>query len=230
MKKIILLLFVICFLGLRAQKGEIIYKTTMLTSGAKDPTTDYAKKIEKEVNIMTYSLKYDNKYSFFKTIKYVPYDNFMSKIAQIYTHSIMGWYQDATEKKSFYNKKILKTNYMVNHNKMDNWVMSGDTKKIEGYICYKASRTTLNEKTGNPELTEAWYTLDIPLPYGPAGCGGLPGLILELRNKRVVYSVSKLKLNSEKNKYKYPAPSLENPISIKEKIILSRKARKVTDD
>lgn len=54
------------------------------------------------------------------------------------------------------------------------WNHGGQTKEISGYTCYKAQRID-----GKSNIT-AWYAPKIPLPFGPAGYGGLPGLILEL--------------------------------------------------
>ena len=53
------------------------------------------------------------------------------------------------------------------------WKIEKETKKIGKFNCKKAT-TTFRGRTYT-----AWFTSDIPLPYGPWKLHGLPGLILE---------------------------------------------------
>ena len=57
-----------------------------------------------------------------------------------------------------------------------NWQLTDDKKVIESYECQKAT-TTFRGRT-----YEAWFTAEIPISDGPYKFGGLPGLILELRD------------------------------------------------
>lgn len=69
------------------------------------------------------------------------------------------------------------------------WKLAGETKKIQGYDCMKATMT--NKATNQPIV--AWFTEAIPVPSGPAGFGGLPGLILEVdvNEGDMIYSLTK---------------------------------------
>ena len=69
------------------------------------------------------------------------------------------------------------------------WKLSGETKKIQGYDCMKATMT--NKATNQPIV--AWFTEAIPVPSGPASFGGLPGLILEVdvNDGDMFYTMSK---------------------------------------
>jgi GLPGLI family protein len=62
------------------------------------------------------------------------------------------------------------------------WTFENGTRTIIGYECHKA----LTKFSGR-EWT-AWYTLDIPFPYGPWKFGGLPGLILAMNYKDDLFS------------------------------------------
>lgn len=53
------------------------------------------------------------------------------------------------------------------------WKLEAETKKIGTFLVHKAT----GEFRGRTYT--AWYSLDIPLPYGPWKLNGLPGLILE---------------------------------------------------
>ena len=54
------------------------------------------------------------------------------------------------------------------------WKLTGRQKKIAGYNCQEAEG-----KQGDVSVT-AWFTPELPLPYGPLHFGGLPGIILRL--------------------------------------------------
>jgi GLPGLI family protein len=53
------------------------------------------------------------------------------------------------------------------------WILQNETKKIGKFTCNKATA----QFRGRDYI--AWYTTEIPLPYGPWKLQGLPGLILE---------------------------------------------------
>ena len=57
------------------------------------------------------------------------------------------------------------------------WILINETKKIGNFECKKATGILRGR-----EYT-AWYTDEIPLPYGPWKLQGLPGLILEAYNE-----------------------------------------------
>lgn len=71
---------------------------------------------------------------------------------------------------SFGSNEFLIKDY---YNNLD-WHITEETKTISGYQCIKA---TMSFRGMN---WEAWFTPDIPLPYGPWKIHGLPGLIIEL--------------------------------------------------
>lgn len=102
-----------------------------------------------------------------------------------------------------------------------NWKMTGETKQIGGYTCYKATASktweelnmnTLRNGVANrdeasvdteavtnealPQVT-AWYTMDIPVSQGPGDYWGLPGLILEVSTDQTTILCSKIILNPE---------------------------------
>ena len=89
------------------------------------------------------------------------------------------------------------------------WKMTGETKNIGNYTCYKATATRDEERTsmtmvnGESEettktetiTTTAWYTPQIPVSNGPRNFGGLPGLILEVSEGRLTIVCSEIVLN-----------------------------------
>lgn len=82
------------------------------------------------------------------------------------------------------------------------WKISSESKKIAGYLCYKA---LLQIPKGDRMITiEAWFTPSVPYGYGPIEYGGLPGLILELNKLGFRYRAIKLKLSEKYKEIKIP--------------------------
>tara|TARA_R110002051_G_C8664347_1_gene489477 strand:+ start:266 stop:1054 length:789 start_codon:yes stop_codon:yes gene_type:complete len=106
------------------------------------------------------------------------------------------------EEKVTFDKKFL-----IKHEKI-NWILINEEKKIGDYLCKKATakKTVVNSAGEFTTDLIAWYAPSIPLNFGPKNFNGLPGLILELTDRQMVYKVSKLELNSISKKYKVKIP------------------------
>ncbi len=86
------------------------------------------------------------------------------------------------------------------------WNITSETKKIENFTCYKATQeisiingaknTDGSVKIFKKTIT-AWFSPEIPYSFGPAGYGGLPGLIIELQDENKLFGLQKLELISE---------------------------------
>lgn len=65
------------------------------------------------------------------------------------------------------------------------WEIGDESKIIQGYTCKKAiTKLTFYEgREAKPYLSKviAWFAPKLPYAFGPKGYGGLPGLILELK-------------------------------------------------
>lgn len=81
-----------------------------------------------------------------------------------------------------------------------NWKFEKETKIIAGFKCYKATTNDIVENSNGTFsfLVTAWYCPEIPISIGPLFFNGLPGLILELNRRNVVYGAIKIELNPEK--------------------------------
>ena len=100
------------------------------------------------------------------------------------------------------------------------WKLTGETKSIGVYTCYKATfsreedQTTMNidEKGKVKEsivkrtiVTTAWYTPEIAVSNGPGRFTGLPGLILEVKDGNLTIVCSEIVMNTtEKMEIKEP--------------------------
>lgn len=89
------------------------------------------------------------------------------------------------------------------------WKISSDTKNIQGFKCQKATLEFGNRRW------EAWFSTEIPFHYGPYIFGGLPGLILELKDSNNHHSftlIESYKINNTQTNF-YDNPYLK-PIEI----------------
>jgi GLPGLI family protein len=79
------------------------------------------------------------------------------------------------------------------------WKLHNETKKIQEFICYKATATIkYNNGVGDfqKELI-VWYCPRIPYSFGPKGYGGLPGIILEFQENNITIGAKKIVFNKE---------------------------------
>jgi len=79
------------------------------------------------------------------------------------------------------------------------WVLKDDYKTISDYKCQKAIVDFRGRRY------EAWFTTEIPLPFGPWKLGGLPGLILEVYDLSKEISFTAISIN-------IPDPAPKNKI------------------
>lgn len=95
------------------------------------------------------------------------------------------------EKKLIHDYTVLGKNLKVEISNKVNWNLRNEKKKIGNYNCLKAiGKIQYGKYKG--KLIEAWYTLDIPVKYGPKNYYGLPGLILEIKEPNTIFYASKI--------------------------------------
>lgn len=97
--------------------------------------------------------------------------------------------------------EYLNSNTYTKEKKVENWILTNETKNIDNYLCYKATNiyTVVNPKGTFKFPVTAWYCPKIPYSFGPLGYGNLPGLILELQVRNVNYLSKRIDLNSNLN-------------------------------
>ena len=209
-----------------SQTGEIVYAIESL----KIDNLDNPIVITNEYELMSFTLKYNKLNSNFNLNRSIPKNKKWYNYAKILTDNYDNtWYQNLLTKESIVNKKIGDKTYQVVYDRMNNWELTAETKNIQGYMCYKATRKEINKLKRLSITYTAWFTPDIPVPYGPIGNGGLPGVILQLKIPNVVvFTVKEITLNKKINKIQTPKNG--EKINIEQRDKLMRKARKVTVD
>ena len=67
------------------------------------------------------------------------------------------------------------------------WTLVNEKKNVLGFSCYKAIGITEIKTTKGKLLKNtiiAWYTNEIPIPFGPKDLSGLPGLVIQSKDSR----------------------------------------------
>jgi GLPGLI family protein len=92
-------------------------------------------------------------------------------------------YKGIPENKLSYTQEIVKDNYRVIEDlAIFDWKIQPETKSINGFKSQKATT-----KFAGRDYT-AWFTSEIPILDGPYKFNGLPGLILEISDRKNHYS------------------------------------------
>lgn len=186
-------------------KGEIIYridnqKLNSLKSKQSKVNTPRLRKLIKNDNTPQYRLVFNEKESFFEKEKKVEaFDKKKMSLTEIMIGK--GSYYTNIETKNILLQKQAYGERFIISIKQKKWKITQETKKIGDYLCHKATTTKMVEGRWGKKIlnVSAWFTSKIPVNYGPKNYQGLPGLILELNENGIVYTVAKITLNPKKN-------------------------------
>src|SRR5690606_27504619 len=83
---------------------------------------------------------------------------------------------------------------LYNNKSTLNWTITDESKKIGGFTCFKATANEVLERRNRKFIKPivAWFTPEIPVPFGPMHYGNLPGLILELQTENALLGAEKI--------------------------------------
>lgn len=98
-----------------------------------------------------------------------------------------------TNNNSQFYESIGITLLSYNSSVIDNWKLINETKIINSIACKKA------EVRYKGRDWIAWYSTEIPLPYGPYKFSGLPGLVVKITDKTGDYDFELVKSVSSSN-------------------------------
>ncbi len=203
------LLLFITFSQAQIESADITYRVKMKSQG-NPPNSKFTRMFE-FINSMEIKLLHNQARSFFGLV-----DTFYSDDIALASDQRKAEISVDMHETSYHydveRKEIIKTTdfegqiYNI-HKKFNDivWEKHSKTKTINGYTCYKATRTwSYSTWKGGLEtvVVAAWYAPDIDLPLGPKNYVGLDGLILELEEKfksgaTRVYYVSKMNINTD---------------------------------
>ena len=187
-----ILTFIFTFNSLYSQSGQVFYEAiSKKYPETKENKADvYITGLENTKILL--ELKFNNTVSYFSKANLKKGDEF--NLGEEGLSILIGYeelYYNLKDKLLFsdYGEFLIKT--PSNHN----WNISSESKKIDNYLCYKATYTesyTARDGKTKERVITAWFCPELPYSFGPLEFNGLPGLILELEkngNKVVAKSI-----------------------------------------
>ena len=205
-KIIITTLFLLFIIKINAQKsGIVIYKvinevTNFNNKGAENNFSALDKKVYEIAKDFNFILKFNSKESLYFWEEEMPDEN-TNKYLLIMAR-VMGGGMTIT-----YQNKIDSLILVQGHDPRTkepyretsslykyNWKITKEIDTILGYPVIKAVGKNV----------EVWFTPNIPVPFGPASYGGLPGLILKFKYKRRTIVAEKIRFLKKSIKIKKP--------------------------
>lgn len=205
-----IVIFLFCFKVGKCQSvsGKIVYKVQLVdfAEGYTDQEyKDLNEAVVKISNMQTCTLLFNEFQSSFILDKNLISDNDndgLNKMARVIAYS------ETIENDCFIDKKnnsIFNRSYggkiIEKENKILNWELTKETKKIDGHLCYKAIYFLkfINRKGINTSIPiYAWFAPSLPYSYGPKYFNGLPGLILELQDRGTTFYATSISILKDK--------------------------------
>ena len=232
---IYLLLLISCFSFSQQFQGKAYYmsKISVDKSFLDNPRAaqwkGYMEKMLKQNTEKNYILEFNSTESMYKEQEKVEIEEGrggFNWMAQYVGDNIGKLYKNVSDKVSVNETEFMGRFFLLTDSITDQrWKMTGESKKIGKYTCYKATyEKEVNEKvfsfgswnndnsTSAPSTSKtrkvevtAWFTPEIPIATGPSWYGGLPGLILEISDDNTTVLCTKIVMNpTEKSKIKRP--------------------------
>lgn len=184
-------------------------KNIVIEYGAKISPLEVKFKMEKLNEALKYAMNNDDRLSFelLITKKGSKFKDISGMSSSVSTYpdkialNFSGYLGEVfnIQDKVYTSFSIISSNTYKITEKTSGWILTTETKEINGYLCYKA--TNVNKVVNTVKTFEhpviAWYCPKLPYSYGPNGYGNLPGLILELQVRNVVFGAKKIDLDSK---------------------------------
>lgn len=214
MKKHILLLNLLVSVVSFSQKesGSIEYKISpiLFETNSKASTNPLVNEVRKIAESQIFNLEFNELYAkFSKKENLIPQDEIdesIAKLASVTFTTDDEFYLDINSKIEIIKKS---DGALIEIKNQKEWEITAETKKIGDYKCYKAIyQLPIINRNGVAKNVPivAWFAPNLPFSYGPKGYNGVPGLILELTERKTTYQATSISLNAiEKIKINLPS-------------------------
>jgi len=164
---------------------------------------DFFLKSKKVESTLRFSLK-EAIYEVKKKLNLKERGSIIEKTNLISAGGLNIYYQNTSDKNlEIQNCTTLGECFIIISENNNKWQLTQETKKIAGYLCYKA--TTVQVKNNKKVNVIAWYVPNIPVSFGPKEYYGLPGLVIRVEESAITYNAVNIVLNS-KEKIKINEP------------------------
>ena len=206
---IIVFLFIVSNLNAQNTISTVIYKkkvTYNLDKAKEGKAKTLLQNVSSVVKDLEYELVFDSFESYFSEIEKLDSEEsntLSNNVARLIGLGNGQIYMNIKDKKILTQKNLSSDLFLIESKKPQKWKKTNETKQIGKYNCFKATTTVFIETVSAGTIEEeviAWFTPEIPVSFGPAGFGGLPGLIMEIEKGKAVIYAHKVYLGTAKDK------------------------------
>lgn len=208
--KNILLILLFAFFNLsfaQYNSGKVTYKSTYIITENSSNSSPRFKKIENQIgsriNQLEFNLHFNRNSSLFKLNENLTIDKNenLNDMAIVISRGNRLIYSNTKKKIILEQLEAFGKTFLIKSRLNDiKWNLTTETKDIEGYICYKAKGILINKSHKNKDIKfnlTAWYAPELSFNFGPYESSGLPGLVLEFSNGKILVVASKINLSKE---------------------------------
>jgi len=130
----------------------------------------------------------------------------VSKFTNIILKNDEVYYYKLNDSIALTEKDIFGEIIIIKDSLPDNkWNLSNEKKEIDGRTCFKATKllTAIKNKKGQTEII-AWYDPTINISFGPNGYFGLPGLIIEIEEGKIITQLTRIEFSKNTKDIIFP--------------------------
>jgi GLPGLI family protein len=194
-----------------SQSGVVQYKTFVeqQTEAVSADVKELVDRMIVSANKQVFKLQFCDNYSSFDLIEQIEGRNYEDKFS--FNAARAGL---TSSSQVFFDKKNNDV-YEINSDGVitketidkDYWQITNETKKVDKYTCFKAFHvinflTRKGDKTSR--IITAWFSPSLPYSFGPKNYNGLPGLILELVDRKTTFIATSIELSKKAIEIKLP--------------------------
>lgn len=208
---VLILLFVSNAYSQSGRKLTVTYTLFIAENTNSTNNNDLRNSISNQSGKLDFKLYINDSISYFIENKGISNSDLSSRLAITKTKYSTPIFYGLKSNFKFNNSPnfiFYKTNeYLISKNIISDWIITNESKLIDGNICYKATATDYYFHDGddirNYEIT-AWFCPKLPFNFGPVYFNNLPGLILEISYLDVKLLATKIEYQLDEKKIRKP--------------------------
>lgn len=200
---IFLFLFLVTIQVFSQKSISVVYKVSPLNGTYENseiikssPNKNHYLGVDEALNKISYELLVSDTIATFRILQTLDFSTRENRMAK----NVSGGIEYFAQKNSlYYFSDLIGERFKV---KVENlvWETTKETQIISGYKCYKAIAKKYNPSKRINKYFDiiAWFCPSIPISYGPKESIGLPGLVLQYQDDKVVFLAEKINFQSDK--------------------------------
>jgi GLPGLI family protein len=178
-----------------------------ISEKAKEMYKNMNKTLPQIIKKFEYKLVFNDNKGKYSKLDELSMDDFNIRLAKMQAGGNDDYFYDLDALYSMQDSNRFGERVLITTSTLEmNWVLSKESKVINGEVCFKATTTEMVSNSKEDYFREiiAWYNPSINIPLGPEGYMGLPGLIVEIENNGITTYLYELKNENIKEKIKFP--------------------------